>query len=139
MAIPRKVPLPFSVAFPHGAYMVGDIEPLRDFDKSTRDNPVQAVDPDTGVLLWAVEVVDGDPEATKATRTMTVKLPAKVKPVLTRSTDSPFTLVEFKELTGTPWIEEVSPTFSRISWSLRADAVINAEGRSTSRNPEKAA
>lgn len=139
MAIPRKVPLDFSVAFPHGAYMVGDIEPLRDFDKSTRDNPVQAVEPDTGVLLWAVEVVDGDPEATKATRTMTIKVPAKVKPVLTRSPDTPFTPVEFKDLTGTPWIEEVSPTFSRINWSLRADSVMNAEARPTSRSNEKAA
>lgn len=138
MAIPRKLPLDFSVVFPHGAYMVGDIEPLRDFDKSTRDNPVQAVDPDTGILLWAVEIVDGDPEATKATRTMTVKLPAKVKPVLTCSQDNPFTPVEFKDLTGTPWIEDVSEKFSRISWSLRASSVVNAEGRPTSRN-EKAA
>lgn len=138
MAIPRKLPLDFATVFPHGAFMVGDIEPLRDFDKSTRDNPVQAVDSETGVLVWAVEIVDGDPEATKASRTMTVKVQASVKPVLTRSQDTPFTPVEFKNLVGTPWIEQVGENFSRVNWSLRASSVTNVEGRPAGRN-EKAA
>lgn len=138
MAIPRKLPLDFSMVFPHGAYMVGDIEPLRDFDKSTRDNVVQATDPDTGTLLWAVEVVDGDPEASKANRTLTIKVQAPVKPVLTRSQDTPFTPVEFKGLVGTPWVEQVGENFSRINWSLRASTVTNVEGRPSGRS-EKAA
>src|SRR5262245_42984421 len=63
MAMPRKIPVEFGVAFPHGAYAVGEVQPVRDYDKSTRERLVQAVDPDTGLLLWSVEVVDGDPDA----------------------------------------------------------------------------
>ena len=74
MAIPRKLPVEFGTVFPFGAYMVGEISPVRDYDRSTRENVIQAVDPDTGLLLWAVDVVDADPEATKSNRTMTVKV-----------------------------------------------------------------
>ena len=66
MAMPRKVPVSFDIVFPHGAYMVGEISPVRDYDRSTKENPVQATDPDTGVPIWAVDVVDADPEANKS-------------------------------------------------------------------------
>ena len=82
MAMPRKLPVEFGVAFPYGAYAVGEVQPVRDYDRSTKDKPVQAVDPDTGLLLWQVEVVDGDPDARKSNRTMAVKITAKVQPVL---------------------------------------------------------
>ncbi len=49
-----------------------------------------------GVLLWAVDVVDADPEATKSNRTMTVKVSAKVQPVLEKlEGELPFRQVEF--------------------------------------------
>jgi hypothetical protein len=82
MAIPRKIPLDFAAIFPFGTYMVGEISPVRDFDRSTRENLIQATDPDTGILLWAADVVDADPDANKSNRTMTVKVSAKVQPVL---------------------------------------------------------
>ena len=82
MAMPRKVPVEFGVVFPYGAYAVGEVSPVRDYDRSTRENPVQATDPDTGLLVWAVDVVDADPDAKKSTRTMSVKVAAKVQPVL---------------------------------------------------------
>ena len=53
----RKVPVEFGVVFPYGAYAVGEISPVRDYDRSTRENPVQATDPDTGLPVWAVDVV----------------------------------------------------------------------------------
>ena len=123
MAMPRKLPVEFGVAFPYGAYAVGEVQPVRDYDRSTKEKPVQAVDPDTGLLLWQVEVVDGDPDARKSNRTMAVKITAKVQPVLPEAlTGLPFTPVEFDKLTATAYIEEKGD-FSNIAWSLRASEV----------------
>lgn len=123
MAMPRKLPVEFGVAFPYGAYAVGEVQPVRDYDRSTKDKPVQAVDPDTGLPLWQVEVVDGDPDAKKSNRTMAVKITAKVQPVLPEALSGlPFTPVEFDKLTATAYIEEKGD-FSNIAWSLRAAEV----------------
>ena len=139
MALPRRIPVSFSTVFPFGAYMVGEISPVRDYDRSTRENVIQAVDPDTGLLLWAVDVVDADPEATKSNRTMTVKVSAKVQPVLDRAEgDMPFRPVEFSEMTATAYIEEVGD-FSRVAWSLRANSVSNPTSRPGGRGSDKAA
>jgi len=136
MAIPRKLPVEFGLAFPYGAYAVGEVQPVRDYDKSTKDRIIQAVDPDTGLLLWSVEVVDGDPEAKKSTRTMSVKVLARVQPVLPEALSGlPFTPVEFEKLTATAYIEE-SGDFSRIAWSLRAGDV-RAPTRAAKPAPEK--
>ena len=129
MAMPRKIPVEFGVAFPHGAYAVGEVQPVRDYDKSTRERLVQAVDPETGLLLWSVEVVDGDPEAKKSNRTLSVKITAKVQPVLPDALAGlPFTPVEFDKLTATAYIEE-NGDFSKVAWSMRA-AEVRAPARS---------
>lgn len=136
MAMPRKLPVEFGVAFPYGAYAVGEVQPIRDYDRSTKEKPVQAVDPDTGLLLWQVEVVDGDPDAKKSNRTMGVKITAKVQPVLPESLAGlPFTPVEFDKLTATAYIEEKGD-FSNIAWSLRASEV-RAPARGNRSVPEK--
>jgi hypothetical protein len=123
MSLPRKLPVPFSVAFPYGAYAVGEVQPVRDYDKSTRERVVQAVDPDTGLPVWSVEVVDGDPEARKSTRTMSVKVTAKFQPVLPTSLPGlPFTPVEFDGLTATAYVDGTGD-FAKVAWSLRASAV----------------
>ena len=49
--MPRKIPVEFGLAFLYGAYAVGEVQPVRDYDKSTRDRVIQAVDPDTGLPL----------------------------------------------------------------------------------------
>lgn len=136
MAMPRKIPIDFGVVFPYGAYAVGEVQPMRDYDRSTRDNPVQATDPETGLLLWQVEVVDGDPEAKKSNRTMAVKITAKVQPVLPESLSGlPFTPVEFDKLTATAYIEEKGD-FSNIAWSYRAAEVRSPASAKTSQ-PQK--
>src|SRR5512139_2464376 len=76
MAIRGAIPMRFEDVFPNGCFVVGDVAPLRDFDRSTKDQAVQAVDRDTGVLLWTVDVVDADPEARE--RTVRVRLVAPV-------------------------------------------------------------
>jgi hypothetical protein len=139
MAIPRKIPLDFATIFPFGAYMVGEISPVRDYDRSTRENVIQATDPDTGILLWAVDVVDADPDATKSNRTMTVKVSAKVQPVLDKAEgDLPFRSVEFSGMTATAYIEE-NGNFSRIAWSLRAKGVTSSGARTAPRGDKAAA
>lgn len=125
MAIPRKLPVDFDTVFPFGAYMVGEISPVRDYDRSTRENAIQAADPESGFPVWAVDVVDADPEARKSNRTMTVKVSAKVMPVLERHEgDLPFRPVRFSGMTATAYIEEAG-NFSRIAWSLRAKDVLS--------------
>lgn len=138
MAMPRKLPVDFGLAFPYGAYMVGEIKPLRDYDRSTKDQAVQATDPDTGVLLWTVEVVDADPEVSKSARTVTVKVPAKVQPVLEKGPEGggPFTPVEFNGMTATAWLDD-SGNFARLAWSLRAQSVSNVAQRTASRSSDK--
>jgi hypothetical protein len=133
MAMPRKVPVDFGTVFPYGAYAVGEVQAVRDYDRSTRENVVQAVDPDTGLLIWSVDVVDADPDAKKSTRTLSVKVLAKVQPVLPKALDGlPFTPVEFGAMTATAYVEEVGD-FSKIAWSLRAGEVREPAAKGGSR------
>lgn len=123
MAMPRKIKMAFNDVFPYGAWAVSEVTAVRDFDRSTKDKPVQAVDADTGLLMWSVDVLDGDPEVRKATRQVTVKLLAKVQPVLPdNKTGQPFTPVEFEGLLATSYIDENGPR-PRQMWSFRATGV----------------
>jgi hypothetical protein len=79
MAIKGAIRMNHGDVFPHGCFVVGEVQPMRDFDRSTKDQAVQAVDRDTGVLVWTVDVVDADPEARE--RTVRVKVTAPVQPV----------------------------------------------------------
>lgn len=65
--------------FEVGCGLVGGVGPLSDFDRSTRENKVQARDEETGLPLWQVDVLDFDPEAWE--RTHRVIIAAPVQPV----------------------------------------------------------
>jgi len=139
MAMPRKVPVDFATVFPFGAFAVGTVQPVRDYDRSTRENIIQANDPDTGLLVWSVEVVDAAPDAKKSTRTMAVKVLAKVQPVLPKALEGlPFTPVEFSGMTATAYIEE-NGDFSKISWSLRATDVVEPKVKPARPSTDKVA
>ncbi|WP_248580046.1 plasmid replication, integration and excision activator [Nocardioides sp. InS609-2] len=129
MAMPRKIKVEFGEVFPFGVYAVSEVAPVRDFDRSTKDKPVHAVDEETGLLVWAVDVMDADPETRKTQRQVTVKLLAKVQPVLPdNKTGLPFTPVEFEGLTATPYIAE-NGNRSNLAWSFRASGVHAPKGR----------
>ncbi len=141
MAIARKIKISHDDVFPHGAYLVSEVAPVIDFDRSTKDNKVQQVDKDTGLLVWSVDVLDADPEATKKNRTVTVKLLAKVQPVPPANDGTaPFTRVVFDGLTATPWVDSArcrppEPGKShrcgaQSAWSYRADSM-SAPGKSS--------
>ncbi len=63
MAITNKFPVAMGDVFPHGAFVVSEVEPVRDFDKSTPGRPVQQLDKESGLPVWSVSVLDADPAA----------------------------------------------------------------------------
>jgi hypothetical protein len=123
MAIARRFKIFHDEVFPFGAYLVGEVGPVFDFDKSTKDSKVQQVDKDSGLLLWSVEVLDADPEAGKKSKTVTVKLAARVQPAPPEALPGlPFRPVVFQGLSALPYIDDAGK-FSRIVWSFKAEAM----------------
>jgi hypothetical protein len=125
MAMPRRIRIEFGEAFPLGAFAVSAVDKSRDFDRSTKDNAVQAVDEELGLPLWQVDVHDGDPEVRKADREFTVRIAAKVQPVLPDAPfpGVPFIPIELDGLTATPYVAETGNGRSRLAWSFRASGV----------------
>jgi hypothetical protein len=114
-------------AFAYGTFMLGEVEPMRDFDRSTRDQAVQAVDRDTGELVWTVDVVDADPEARE--RTVRVKITAPVQPVPPETLPGvPFRPVEFEGLTATPYVTTTASGRGKLAWSFRATGMRAPKG-----------
>ena len=120
MSIPKWLQIGHDQVFSLGAFLVSEVTPMIDFDKSSGENRVQARDRDTGLPMWQVEVLDGDPAAPKRSRTVTVKFAAPTQPTApTNSSGTPFTPGVFEGLMALPYIER-SGDFSRIAWSFRA-------------------
>ncbi|WP_226360907.1 hypothetical protein [Pseudonocardia sp. ICBG1142] len=44
--------------FPLGAFVVSEVEAVRDFEKSAPGRPVQQVDRESGLPVWSVSVLD---------------------------------------------------------------------------------
>ncbi|WP_410794067.1 plasmid replication, integration and excision activator [Kribbella sp. C-35] len=134
MSMPRRVMVQFGLAFPYGLYAVGPVEPELDFERSSKDRPVQARDKETEQLVWKVEVMDPDPDTKKNDRTFVVRLLAEVQPVLPESLPGlPFTPIHLEGLTAAPWVDTRSCTGpengkghrcrARQGWSYRATDV----------------
>lgn len=123
MAIAKRFKIGHDDVFPLGAYLVGDVAAVWDFEKSSKDAKVQQVDKDSGLLLWSVDVVDADPEASKKAKTVTVKIAAKVQPVPPEALPGlPFRPVVFEGLTALPYIDD-GGNFARIAWSFKAEGM----------------
>ncbi|QDP95827.1 hypothetical protein FOE78_07860 [Microlunatus elymi] len=104
--------------FPHGVGIVGEVGPLADFDRSTRENRVQATDKDSGLPVWVVDVMDFDPEARE--RTFKVKVAAPVQPVPPEAVSGvPVRPVHLEGLMVTPYVKEVG-NFHRVAYSFKA-------------------
>jgi hypothetical protein len=118
MAISGPIPVRFGDVFPHGVYAVA-VEAVRDFDKSSKGNTVQAVN-ENGERLWAVEVIDLDPQTRAADRSAKVKIPAPVQPVLPEAMPGiELRPVEFDGLTVRPYVNQGG----RLAYSYTAKAV----------------
>ena len=121
MAIGRHIPVTMDQVFPSGAYAVGVVEQVVDFDASTPEQRVQAHDRDSGLPLWAISVFDADPEA--RAKVVRVKISSRTPPVLPQApAGSPFPAVAFDGLTATGYVD-TSGSRPRLAWSFRATAV----------------
>jgi hypothetical protein len=118
MAINGRFRVSMEDVFPLGAFVVSEVEPVRDFEKSTRERPVQARDRESGLPVWSVSVLDADPAARKSDKTVTVKLAAEYQPVPPEMVGGmPFAAVEFEGLSVTPYLDDKR---GRVAYSLRA-------------------
>ena len=124
MALSRHIPLTNELVFPAGAYAVGAVEQVVDFEASTREQKVQAHDRDSGLPTWAISVFDADPDA--RAKVVRVKISSRTPPVLPQAASgSPFPAVSFEGLTATPYVD-TSGSRPHLAWSFRATAVRGA-------------
>lgn len=126
MSMQRRMPVEHGDVFPAGAYLVGEVEPVGDYDAQVRPDGSrpQAVDAESGLPVWSVPVLDADPDAGKRDKTVSVKIAAKVQPVPPENkSGTPFNLVEFTGMTATAWIDDSGPR-PRVAWSLRATGIV---------------
>jgi hypothetical protein len=127
MAVQGPIPVSFDLPFPEGAFLHGEPGPMRDYERSTAERFVQAVDKHTGELLWGVDVIDADPQA--RAKTVRVKIAAPVQPVPPESVPGmPFRPVEFEGLTLTPYVDSNS---GRLAYSFRATGMRAPSTRAT--------
>ena len=125
MSVQRPFKVDCGELSPHGLGVVSEVEPLADFDKSSKDNRVQARDKDTGLPLWSVEVLDFHPRVRD--KTFKVKIAAAVQPVPPDAVAcAPVRPAILEGLSVTPHIKEGSRP--RIAYSLRCTALV-APGR----------
>jgi len=137
MAVPNvvRVPVPCEFVFPAGALALG-VEPVKDFDAKGKDD--QARD-EHGERLWAVRVMDLDPEAGRFGRSteVKVKVAAPVQPVLPPSAVPGYPpAVEFADVVISPWTDTQKcrgnskgphRCGARLGWSVRAGAVVEPQ------------
>jgi hypothetical protein len=118
MALQGPIPVEFGLVFPSGAFVAGSFEPVRNFEASTGDRFVQSADKASGVPLWAIEVIDPDPQA--RVRALKVKVAAQAQPAVPATAPGqPFVPVEFTGLTVTPYVNQAG----RLAYSLKATGV----------------
>ena len=123
MALHGPIPVSFAQVFPAGAYAAGAVEPVRDFEASKGDRFVQAKDRESGLPMWAVDVIDADPQA--RAKSVRVKVAATDQPTLPpASTGVPFVPVEFTGLAVIPYVNQAG----RLAYSIKATG-IRAPGR----------
>src|SRR5215210_9440964 len=114
MAITGALKVDCGEAFPHGLGVISEVDSLDDFDKSSKENRVQARDKDTGLPLWQVEVLDFDPQARE--KTFRVKIASAVQPVPPEAiAGAPVRPVVLEGLQVMPYIKEVpNPKFGKV-------------------------
>jgi hypothetical protein len=90
MAINDAIQVDQDDLYPFGVFVVGAVQEVRDWDRSTREQPQQEVERDEAgepvlvdglpQLHWQVEVMDGDPSLTRD-RTFFVRMVSARRPV----------------------------------------------------------
>ncbi|MEU8394930.1 plasmid replication, integration and excision activator [Nonomuraea sp. NPDC048892] len=100
---------------------MGEVEPVRDFDQSTKDKPVQARDKLSQEPVWQVAVMDGDPKCKPSQKTVTVKIASTDQPVAPALTaEMPIVPVTFEHMWVTPYVDQRT---GRLAYSFRASGM----------------
>ncbi|MFC7381863.1 plasmid replication, integration and excision activator [Sphaerisporangium rhizosphaerae] len=132
MALQGPIPVSFDMVFPHGCYVVGEVEPVKDFDASTNGRFVQARDKQTREPVWQVAVMDADPTLKPAQKTVAVKILASAQPVPPAPMAGlPFTPVEFDGVSVTPYVNGNG----RLAYSIRVREMRAPRSTSPKTNP----
>ena len=92
MAIKGAIPVVFDDVYPHGAFASGQVERVKDWDRSSGKDFVQAeveaVDPESGEVVrlpaWSIVILDGDPD--EQAEPVRVQVLARHQPVLPEPT-----------------------------------------------------
>lgn len=136
MAVPTRIPVRTEDVFPLGVFVIS-VEPLNDYEKTlAKAADPQERDKDTGMRLWQVRVMDGDPNA--RTSEVKIKVAVDVQPVPPPALPgTPFRPVEFDGLTVTPYVDSQrcngrsDRCRARNAYSLRATAMRPVQARRT--------
>ncbi len=133
MSVPKWLKVSHQQVFPHRAFVVSDVTPVIDYERSTKDNKVQATDRESGLPLWQVEVLDGDPAASKRARTLTVKFATPEHSQSARRTPAgcPSHRWFSKICRVLPYVDR-STESGRIAWSFRASGMTADTGKAGS-------
>ena len=139
MAVPygKRFPIEFDELFPQGAFVVGEITPVTEYQSQedrSRNRPVRPrTDEVTGLPLFKVTIAD--PSAGKdRDKSITVEIAAKVQPVPPAAVGGlPFRPVVLEGVTVQPRAE-ASGQAKWITWVVRATGMraVSASGKPAS-------
>ena len=123
MTVQRKILVAMEAVFPAGAFLVGPVEPVWNFDKAVQrpdGSRPQQLDKETGLPIWQAPVLDMDPDAGNRDKTVVEKLVCAHQPVPpANKTNLPITPVVFEGLSITPWVDDNGQR-PRLMYSIRA-------------------
>jgi hypothetical protein len=125
MAVPygTRFPVDFDMVFPQGAYIIGEVVPVTEYqsqEDKARNRPVRPrIDEATGLPLFRVTIADPSAEKDRD-KSITVEIAAKQQPVPPAAVGNlPFRPVILEGLTVQPRAE-TSGQAKWITWVIRA-------------------
>ncbi|HEY0640931.1 MAG TPA: hypothetical protein VGD67_25140 [Pseudonocardiaceae bacterium] len=137
MAVPygKRFPMDFDELFPHGAFILGDVTPVTEYqsqEDKARNRPVRPrIDEATGLPLFRVTIADPSAEKDRD-KSITVEIASKVCPVPPAAAPGmPFRPVVLEGVTVQPRAES-SGQAKWITWVVRATGfkAVQSGGRS---------
>lgn len=144
MAVPHgsRFPIAFDDLFPQGAYLMGDIQPLAEYqsqEDKARNRPVRPrIDEATGKRLYRATIADPSAEKERD-KSIAVEIAADVQPVPPETVGNlPFRPVILEGLTVQPRAE-ASGQAKWITWVVRATGLRAVDTPAAGRGSAKSA
>ena len=141
MAVPygKRFPMEFDELFPNGAYVVGEVTAVREYqsqEDTARNRPVRPrIDEASGLPIFKVTIADPSAEKDRD-KSITVEIATRVQPVPPATVNGlPFRPVVLEGITVQPRAE-VSGQAKWITWVVRATdmrAVTEKSGKTDAR------